>query len=110
MFSSSLIHSLPQRSPPLMGFLKLNLDGNAVGNPRNTGAGWLVRDSKVKTIICFSVPDGLCSVNVVEMLALRTGLFEALHLGLRDTFAKGDSLCTIQWAFGMSRAPWRLAT
>lgn len=51
-------------------------------------------------LTCFSGPDGPCTVNKAEMIALRMGLHEANHLGLHRLLVERESIYTItlgQW-------------
>ena len=66
--------SFPRWSPPNAGFLKLNFDGSARGNPGLIGIGGIIRDSSGSSLLSFSSPSGFCSVNEVELLALRWSL------------------------------------
>lgn len=49
-----------------------------------------------------------CSVNEVEILALRVSLQEAFYLNLRQVMMKG-TLCANRWPAEGSLAPWKIA-
>lgn len=55
------------------GFMCLNFDGSTEGNLGLVGVGGLLLDSAGSSILPFSSPLGLCSVNREGMEALRTG-------------------------------------
>lgn len=60
-------------SPPDLGPFKLNIDGNARGNPGWLGIGGINRDSTGtgSPLLYFSGPSGIRWVNEAELLALR---------------------------------------
>ena len=60
-------------------------------------------------IFSFSGPAGFSSVNVAELLAIRTGLREAKRLNLPNLIIEGDSFCGIQGPSGAAKAPWKVA-
>lgn len=72
---------LPRWSPPILGVLKLNVDGSARGNLGLTGIGGIIRDSSGSSLLSFSGLSGFCLVNEAKLLALRMGLCQADCLG-----------------------------
>ena len=59
---------------PVEPFIKLNTDGNSIGNPGIARAGGLLRDSFGRWILGFSLNLGITSNNVVELGVLHQGL------------------------------------
>lgn len=93
--------------PPPQGF-KLNFDGSALCNPTLAGVGGIIRNSLGSHVLSFSGSTGVCFANEAELLAIRTGLREALHLNLLNLIVEGDSFCAIQWARASAKPPWKL--
>lgn len=56
------------------------------------------------SIFClsFSGHSSFCSVNEVDLIALRTGLCEVMRLDMRNLTVEGDSFCAIRWASSSS--------
>ena len=67
-------------SPPPTGFVKLNSDGSAFGNPGSTGAGGVLRDCSGKWIIGFACHIGFTTSFVAKLWGLRDGLMLARRL------------------------------
>ena len=100
---------LPRWCPPPPGALKLNFDYSACGNPSPTGLGGVIRDSEGTTILSYSGPACFVTNNNAELMALRTGIREALKLKPQWLLVEGDSYCVIQWASQSSNPSWILA-
>eukprot|EP00268_Persea_americana_P034085 TRINITY_DN3370_c1_g2_i3.p1 TRINITY_DN3370_c1_g2~~TRINITY_DN3370_c1_g2_i3.p1 ORF type:complete len:167 (+),score=20.75 TRINITY_DN3370_c1_g2_i3:1551-2051(+) len=88
----------PRWCPPPLGALKLNFDGSALGNPGPAGVGGVIRNEEGYTILSYSGPTRICSINKAELLALKIGLRKAINLHPHRLLVEGDSFCTIQWA------------
>ena len=52
-------------------YIKLNIDGSAIGNPRLAGARGLLRDGLGEWITGFSLHLGLASNNMAELAVVR---------------------------------------
>ncbi|KAJ8768128.1 hypothetical protein K2173_021068 [Erythroxylum novogranatense] len=76
--------------PPL-GFVKLNVDGSALGNPGDARFGGLIRDAYGRWLIGFSGYIGHASILVAELQALRHGLTLAWDRGYRRIVVESDS-------------------
>lgn len=59
-------------------------------------------------ILSFSGPARRCSVNEVELIALKTSPLEAVRVNLHNLMVEEDSICTIRWTFSQNLAPWGL--
>lgn len=76
----------------LENFLLLNFDGSVVGNLGFAGIGSVISDSVAEIVLSYSGPAGRCLVNEADILAMRTGLWEANCCHLRNLVVEGDSL------------------
>uniref|UniRef100_A0A5B7BAB3 Putative LINE-type retrotransposon LIb DNA n=1 Tax=Davidia involucrata TaxID=16924 RepID=A0A5B7BAB3_DAVIN len=69
---------MPAMFPKLLeafpGFVKLNTDGSAKGNPGSAGFGGVIRDETGRWIKGFFGYIGVCSSIVAELWAIREGL------------------------------------
>ncbi|GKV06468.1 hypothetical protein SLEP1_g18364 [Rubroshorea leprosula] len=77
--------------PPSSGFVKLNSDGSALGNPGMAGAGGLLRDHLGRWIIGFSRNIGWTTSIAAELWAIRDGLEVAISKGLSKIIVEIDS-------------------
>ena len=94
-------------SPPIAHF-KLSFDGSVDGNPRLAGIEGVIHDSNSLNVVSFSDSVCHCSINKVELLALRQGLQEASHMKLQPLLVEGDLECVLRWVSRRSAPPWRL--
>lgn len=96
------------QSPPPSGFLKFNFDGSR--KPSTSGIGGIIRDSSSSCILSFSHPLGHCSVDEVELIALRMGLPELSKLDANNIIVEGNSWCTTRWAASRTKCCiiWRM--
>ncbi|XVF38280.1 hypothetical protein REPUB_Repub20aG0087100 [Reevesia pubescens] len=90
---SSSVHksSLVGWSPTTEGFVKLNTDGAAQGNPGISGAGGLIRSHSGDWLVGFRAHLGYCSNIVAELQAVRLGLLLAWHEGFRHVICEIDA-------------------
>ena len=89
------------RCPPPSGALKLNFDGSALGNPGLAGVGGVIRNEEGNTILSYSGPARICSINKAELLALKTGLREAVNNLLKGIpFAQLNGRPNLQTTLG----------
>ncbi|GLT63476.1 hypothetical protein SLA2020_360390 [Shorea laevis] len=78
-------------SPPPSGFVKLNSDGSALGNPGMAGAGGLLRDHFGRWIVGFSRNIGWTTSIAAELWAIRDGLEVAISKGFSKIIVETDS-------------------
>ncbi|GLT62320.1 hypothetical protein SLA2020_349680 [Shorea laevis] len=76
---------------PSSGFIKLNTDGSALGNPGLAGAGGVFRDELGRWILGFSHHVGHTSSLAAELWAIRDGLSIALSKGFNKIVLETDS-------------------
>jgi len=67
---------------PLTGWMKLNTDGAAFGNPIQVGGGGVLRDSNGDWVVGFIRKLGSMSSVLVELWALKDGLLLARQLDI----------------------------
>ncbi|XXG68389.1 hypothetical protein AAC387_Pa06g1488 [Persea americana] len=68
------------------------------------GVGGVIRNNEGTTLLAYSGPASLCSINKAEVLNI--GLREALRFNPRLLVIEGDSSCAMKWASLPSSAPW----
>ena len=100
---------LSPRWSPTPGYVKLNFDSSAAGNPGMARVGDLVRNDKGVVLLSYSGTVGFCSINKAELLAFNIGLPEASRLNLQNLIMEGDSTYVIRWASNSPNYPWYLA-
>jgi hypothetical protein len=81
--------------PPPPGFLKLNTDGSALGNPRPANAGGLIRDNNGKWIKGFSRVIGTTNSFAAELWGLRDGLELARKLDITKLIVEVDAKAVV---------------
>lgn len=102
-YEASFSHGLkfqgcPRWVPPLPGVLKLNFDSNVAGNPNQASIEKLIRDIRPLELFVFLGSAGQWSANEAEMLALRTGIEEAICLDCSNIIAIGDCYLFMFWS------------
>ena len=78
-------------------YIKLNIDGSAIGNPRIVGAGRILWDNLGGWISGFSLNLGLASNNMVELAAIWHGLEMAWNMGFKFKRLELDSSVALSW-------------
>ncbi|KAK3193441.1 hypothetical protein Dsin_024751 [Dipteronia sinensis] len=78
-------------SPPLEGWVKLNVDGSLNPNSGSIAAGGVIRDHKKNWLCGFAVKRGIGSVVEAELWGLLEGLKIALKAGFRKILVDSDS-------------------
>ncbi|KAH9312988.1 hypothetical protein KI387_028023, partial [Taxus chinensis] len=91
-------------TPPRGGFLKLNFDGAAKGNPGKAGGGGVFRDDEGKFLLAYFFNLGIQSNNVAEVVALFWGVKLVEEKGFKHLVVEGDSLYIISCVKGVSQA------
>ena len=85
--------------PPSSGFLKLNTDGSALGNPGLTSAGGLIRDSNGNWVRGFSRFIGTTNSFAAELWGLRDGLELAQKLDMAKLIVEVDAKAVVDIIF-----------
>ena len=78
-------------------FIKLNTDGNAIGNPGLAGARGLLRNSSGEWISGFSLHLGLTSNNMAELAVVHQDLILAWDMGFKFIHLELDSMTVFTW-------------
>ena len=76
-------------------FIKLNIDGNSLGNPGLAGAGELLCNSSGAWISGFSLHMGITSNNIAKLGAICKGLLLAWNLGFKFIHLEIDSMTVL---------------
>uniref|UniRef100_A0A2N9FRC0 RNase H type-1 domain-containing protein n=1 Tax=Fagus sylvatica TaxID=28930 RepID=A0A2N9FRC0_FAGSY len=77
--------------PPPPGFVRLNTYGSVLGNPGQTSAGGVLRDSNGNWIRGFSHNSGITNLLVAELWGLRDRLLLARDLKIRKLIFEIDA-------------------
>lgn len=85
------VESYIRRRHPRVGWVKLNTDGAAKGNPGPAGAGGLIRGHRGELFEAFVVNCGVCSCTRAELIAVLRGLSMAWNGGHRKVHVEVDS-------------------
>ena len=80
--------------PPL-GWMKLNNDESALGNPSKAGGGGLIREHQGNWVRGFTRAHGNTSSSIAELWALRDGLEITKDLGLNNLIVEMDALSIV---------------
>ena len=78
-------------------YIKLNIDGSAIDNPRIAGAGGILRDHSGGWIFGFSLNLGLTSNNMAKLAAVRQDLSMALNMRFKFIQLELDSSVVLSW-------------
>ena len=84
---------------PPAGWVKLNTDGSALGNPGRAGGGGVIQDHLGHWIKGFSRALGTTNSFIAELWALRDGLIIFKELELSNLIVELDALSVIQMMF-----------
>ncbi|XP_057855148.2 uncharacterized protein LOC131064864 [Cryptomeria japonica] len=96
--------------PPGEGWMKLNFDGAAWGNPGQPRIGCIVHNCEGKEIASLASPVGINTNNWVELLALVEGLLLCRKLEVKFLDIKGDSAIIVNALRKGSMPNWKLNT
>ncbi|KAJ8763632.1 hypothetical protein K2173_003104 [Erythroxylum novogranatense] len=85
------------KPPP--GFVKLNTNGSAVGNPGQARYGGLIRDMEGRWLAGFSGSIGIATNILAKLQGLKHGLQLMWDLGYRSVLVKTDCLVVVNLVF-----------
>lgn len=80
---------------PPTGWIKLNSDGSALGNPGKAGGGVLIRDHQGNWVRGYARSLDNTSNSIAELWALRDGLDIAKELGIDNLIVEMDALSIV---------------
>jgi ribonuclease HI len=97
--------------PPLLNWLKCNIDGASCGNPGIAACGGIFRDHNADFVYGFAEPLGTCSAYVAEMSGFMRAIEIAFHKQWNHLWIESD-LSTVVSAFINSdhQVAWSLRT
>ncbi|XVF78436.1 hypothetical protein PTKIN_Ptkin14bG0132900 [Pterospermum kingtungense] len=96
---------------PLVGTVKFNVDGSAIGKPGPAGIGGVLRNHFGDELIRFSKSVGVAESNEAEYLAIREALILFLSSRWFDNHSltiESDSSVAVSWLNNPNSTPWRL--
>ncbi|KAF5195065.1 hypothetical protein FRX31_015349, partial [Thalictrum thalictroides] len=95
--------------PPDFGFIKLNCDGAAKGNPGPAGVGVVYRDDHGNVIGALSMGMGATTSFCAECEAIMQGVEWALRNNWTMLWVETDSVAACH-SFGKNQVPWHMIT
>jgi ribonuclease HI len=95
--------------PPLVNWIKYNIDGAAKGNPSIVASGSVFRNSDAELLLCFAVPLGFASSYQAELCAAMTAIEVAHSRHWHNLWLETDSTSVVL-AFNISNiyVTWNL--
>ncbi|XP_058071074.1 uncharacterized protein LOC131220118 [Magnolia sinica] len=94
------------RRPPC-GWVKINIDGSARGNPGMSGGGGVCRNEKDVLLFTFSEEYGLGSNIRAELRAIHNGLYHCISRGHWSIIVEFDSQLVIDFLLGVATPCWK---
>ncbi|XP_058111572.1 uncharacterized protein LOC131254888 [Magnolia sinica] len=94
-------------SQPRAGWVKINVDGSALGNPRLSGGAGVCRGERGNFIFAFVAGYDHGSNVHVELRAFHDGLLLCLSTGLRKIIVESDSRLIINFIFEKASLGWK---
>lgn len=82
---------------PSLGWFKLNVDDNSLGNLGESGASGVLRNEEGRLQFAFAASTRMRSNNQAELLALLFGLHRCKELGFTNVIPELDSLLVVNW-------------
>ena len=82
---------------PLEPFIKLNMNGSSIGNPRLASVGGLLHNSSSAWISSFSLNMDITSNNIAKLGAVRQGLILVWDLGFKLIHLEINSMIILSW-------------
>ncbi|KAL6578151.1 hypothetical protein OROMI_010479 [Orobanche minor] len=99
----SMVHWL---KPPI-GWMKLNTDGAARGNPGLAAAGGIIRDSCGKPLLCFWEFIGAQSNTFADLHGIWRGLQLCCEKGIDNIWVEVDSAIALRMIHNNSTSQWQ---
>lgn len=93
---------------PEEGFVKINIDGSALSNPRRNGVGTIIRDHQGNFIHAIATPLGEGTNNKAETEAAIIGVQWCFDNGYAEVQLKVDLAILVNWINNSSEPPWSL--
>jgi hypothetical protein len=82
--------------PPLMNWVKCNIDGASNGNPGNAACGGIYRDHNADFIYGFAEPLGVASAYIAEMCGAMRAIETAYHNQWNNLWLESDSTTVVE--------------
>ncbi|GLJ29202.1 hypothetical protein SUGI_0575960 [Cryptomeria japonica] len=93
---------------PSKGWVKLNFDGAAKGNPRQAGYGGIIRNDEGSILGCIAGNMGIATNNEVEAWAMARGIKLCVEQGYNMVEVEGDSQIIINAVMQQNIPNWKL--
>jgi ribonuclease HI len=78
-------------NPPLVNFVKCNIDEASKGNPGDASCGGIFRDSNSDFLLCFAEPLGFESSYIAELHGAMRAIEVAHHMNCSNLWLESDS-------------------
>ncbi|KAK6271152.1 hypothetical protein POUND7_008250 [Theobroma cacao] len=95
---------------PSLGWVKFNINGASVGDPRGAGIGEILRNYKGDTLMHFSNFVGVCDANYIEVLAIKEAFIlftKILRQSNFNLWVESDSMNVVIWVKNPAKTPSR---
>ncbi|XP_058741713.1 uncharacterized protein LOC131614101 [Vicia villosa] len=97
-------------SPPIVGWMKCNIDGVVLGNPRLAACGGLFRDHNANHVVSFCDFLGNESPEFAELFAPILALEEAKRRNINKLWLETDFLYVVNAFRNRALVPWKLCS
>lgn len=94
--------------PPLVSWLKCNIDGASKGNPGMSGCGGIFRNSQAEAVCCFAEPIGISNSFTAELCAFMRAIAIAKHHNWHNIWIETDSALVLMASKHPEKVPWEL--
>ncbi|KAK2417490.1 hypothetical protein QL285_039786 [Trifolium repens] len=95
--------------PPLINWVKCNIDGASKGNPGLAGCGGVFRNHDADLLYCFAEPLGIASSFQAELCATMSAIEVAYKMNWNNIWIETDStLVVLAFQNSNSMVPWYL--
>ncbi|XP_058766974.1 uncharacterized protein LOC131640606 [Vicia villosa] len=95
-------------TPPLLGWLKCNVDGVACGSLWTSACGGIFRDHNALHVLSFSAFLGKEPPETVEFLAVIMAIEKAMSLGISKLWIESDCILVVNAFKNHSLVPWKI--